>query len=232
MAKLEQIDVLIVEDDLIPAYYLKEIVEENKSFRVVGIVRSAKEAEEFLQREKIDLIFMDIVLEGQKSGAELALEIKQNHSEIEIIFLTAYGDDEIVEYAIASKAFAYLLKPYRVDEIKATLKLFEAKKKQSASSVEELELIDNFSYNFKTKRLYKEHKELTLSTLELQLIQILCENYAITLSSEVLMQRLGLNSQSALRTLIYRLRQHTSLRLIQSIKRFGYKIALKKINQL
>ena len=227
MAEVEPINVLIVEDDIIPAFYLKEIIEENEGFRVVGIARRAKEAEEFLDREKIDLIFMDIVLEGQKSGAEFALEVKQKYKDIDIIFLTAYGDDEIVEYAIESKAFAYLLKPYRVDEIKATLKLFKAQKKDSSASSLILELVDGFSYNKQTKRLYKDNKEVKLSALELKLIQILCENHNITLSRESLAYKLNLK-ENALRTLIYRLRHHTSVNLIQSIKRFGYKIALKE----
>ncbi len=228
MGRVETIKVLIVEDELIPAYYLKEIIEESKDFEVLFIARSANEAENFLKESKVALIFMDIVLEGTKSGAELALEIKQKYKNIEIIFLTAYGDDEIIEYASRTKAFAYLLKPYRVKEIQATLELFKAKYKEARkiNNSSNLELIDGYSYNKETKRLYKDGFEVDLSEQELKLIQTLCENCTITLSRGTLAYELGLN-ENALRTLIYRVRHHTNPDLIRSIKRFGYKIALK-----
>ncbi len=219
------IDVLIVEDELIEAYYLKKIIEQDSAIKVKAIVRSAKEAQDILKQEHIDIIFMDIMIKGPIDGSTLAVEISQKYKDVIIIFLTAYSDKEMIENAIASKAFAYLIKPYHAKEIEATIALAKAKLKiNSPKNSDILELIDNYYFNFKTKQLYKDGKVIELSKKELELIKILCENSQQILDTTTILERLEITPQ-ALRALIYRLRHHLSKELIKSIKRYGYKIA-------
>jgi len=219
------IDVLIVEDELIEAYYLKKIIEQDSAIKVKAIVRSAKEAQDILKQEHIDIIFMDIMIKGPIDGSTLAVEISQKYKDVIIIFLTAYSDKEMIENAIASKAFAYLIKPYHTKEIEATIALAKAKLKiNSPKNSNILELIDNYYFDFKTKQLYKDGKVIELSKKELELIKILCENSQQILDTTTILERLEITPQ-ALRALIYRLRHHLSKELIKSIKRYGYKIA-------
>ena len=220
------ITVLIVEDEMIPAAYLKSIIEASEVFCVIAMVSSAQEALEAVKREKPDIVFMDIMLKGAKSGAELALQLHYLHREILIIFMTAYSTEEMVAYAVESNAFAYLLKPYRAKEINATLRLAQARLGRSSSvgDPEVVMLVDGFYYRADTHGLYREGKAVALTSNESALIRLLCENRNLVLEKEVIRRHMSMSDVS-LRSLIYRIRKQTNHDLIQSVKRLGYKIA-------
>jgi len=220
------IPVLIVEDEMIPAAYLKSIIEASEAFCVIDMVSSAQEALEVVKSEKPDIVFMDIMLKGAKSGAELALQLHYLYREMLIIFMTAYSTEEMVDYAVESNAFAYLLKPYRAKEINATLRLAQARLDRTVpmNASEVVMLAGGFHYRTDTHRLYKEGKAVALTSNESALIRLLCENRNLVLEKEVIRRHMSMSDVS-LRSLIYRIRKQTSHDLIQSVKRLGYKIA-------
>jgi DNA-binding response OmpR family regulator len=224
--KNSTITVLIVEDEMIPAAYLKNIIEESEEFRVVGTASSALEAFEMVKKEKPQIIFMDIMLRGAMSGAELALQVHHLYEETLIIFMTAYSSEEMVAFAVEAEAFAYLLKPYRPKEIGATLTLAKARLKRHLpeNTAGVLKLIAGFSYDREQGRLYKDGQEVALSSRELELVGILCLESHRTVERETLLREMGLTDDS-LRSIIYRIRKDTSSELIQSVKRLGYRIA-------
>ena len=219
------IHVMIVEDESIPAKYLQSIIEEQGDFVVDSIVPSAELALQYMQKHRLEMVFVDIMLDGATSGAELALQIHRLYEEILIIFMTAYSTEEMVTFAVDSDAFAYLLKPYRPKEIKATLALAKARLKRytPVASTDTITLIDGFSYSMKASRLYREDKEVELSPKELELIGILCKESDRVVDSRIILQQMGVTDAS-LRSIIYRIRKGTSSDLIQSVKRLGYRI--------
>jgi len=226
----EQIKVLIIEDERIPATYLKTIIEEDSNFKVVDIAQSAKEALYSVKKYKPKIVFVDVMIRGSESGAEFALRLHDLYDEIIIIFLTAYSDDEMIEYATESNAFAYLLKPYRPKEIKATLLLAKARFNKSSTNVEGdkiLKLKDGYSYDYSKKVLLKDEDIVPLTPKELELIDFLSANKDIVLTKEAILDYMDI-SDASLRSLIYRLRKQLNGNIIESSKRFGYKIALEK----
>jgi len=231
--------ILIVEDHIIPANYLRKMLEK-EDYKVIDIVRTGEKAIEVTKKEKPQLIFMDIILKDQISGAEAAKEIHYIFPEIMIVFLTAYSDKEMIEYAVESDAFAYLLKPYRDKEIIATLELAKAKlsinkRPQEKKNIEEkneriLSLVDNYTYDTQVKRLFLDKKEVKLSSKALILIQLLCSNKNITLEINFITNELWETPKNpqTLRSLIHRIREATSHKLIQNVNKFGYKIGLQE----
>jgi len=219
--------VLIVEDEVIPAEYLASIISDDARFVVEAIVPSASQAWEALSGHKIDVIFMDIMIDGAISGAELALEIHQRHPHILIIFATAYSDDEMTDYAAEAGAFAYLLKPYRPRQIAATLKLAATRltHPDPTASPSVITLVDGYTYALSDHRLQSDGQPVELSAHEQALIDLLIHERHRTLHPDMLAQRLDL-SDTSLRALIYRLRKATSPNLIQNHKRAGYRIGL------
>jgi len=218
------INVIIVEDEIVAANYLKQIILEDKEVNEVFISKSAKEALSVFKKEKIDIAFLDIKLKDNINGLELALELKFLYEDLEIIFITAYSNSNNIQNAIKADATAFLTKPYRYDEVIAALQIAKKKFKTNQKYIEKLFLIDNYHYNFKTDKLYKNNIEIELSENELKLIKLLCKNSQITVEKETLQRVLEL-SDDALRALIYRVRKLTSKNLIKSIKRLGYKIS-------
>ncbi len=219
--------VVIVEDEILSAIYLQNIIEEDRDFKVVAIVKNSNEALDIVQKEKVDIIFIDIMLQNTQAGTKLALEIAQKYPKIFIIFASAYTQDEMLKDAAKAKAFAYLLKPYRPKEIKATLMLLKEKLKERHLKNNRLYLVNGYYFDFIHERLCKENQEIPLSKEELALIKLLAKNHTIILDKETILNHLNITNE-ALRALIYRIRNATCKALIQNHKRFGYKLATIK----
>ncbi len=219
--------ILIVEDDFISAEYLKEILL-NEGYDVVGIVDNGIEAIEQAKEFNPDIIFVDIMLKGQMSGCEAAVQIYRNDTDIKLIFLTAYFEQEMIDYAIDAKSVAYLLKPYRENEILATIQLiFANQKTEVITDIENITLENGYSFNIKQRRLFKENKEVHLGKKLLKLIEVLVKNKNVSVSNEQICTYVwGENkNDKTLRSLIYRIRSIISHDIIQNINGLGYKIA-------
>jgi FixJ family two-component response regulator len=85
-------------------------------------------AEEFLNSDRLrhtDCLILDVRLPGM-DGLELQCHLATSHSEIPIIFITSYEDDEVRARALNAGALDYFLKPFNdedlLDAIDAALK--------------------------------------------------------------------------------------------------------------
>ena len=75
---------------------------------------------------------MDIQLDGGISGVAAAAAIR-GHLDIPVVFLTAHASADTIARAVESGAFGYLLKPYTVPELKATIDLALHKHRSEAA---------------------------------------------------------------------------------------------------
>jgi len=228
--------ILIVEDELIPANYLKKILT-NNGYEVLPIVDRGQNAITVARQEKPHIILMDVMLKDHVSGCDAALEISRENPDILIVFLTAYSDKEMIDFAVKSKAFGYLLKPYRDKEILATLELAKAHLNTPTKDIEKnaevkthIALVDGYYYNTITQTLFNKTQEVPCGPKALELIALLCENKYATVKIDTILETLwkSQKSQQTLRSLIYRIRENTSANLIVNVNKLGYKIGLKK----
>jgi len=221
--------VFIVEDDLLSAEYLKEIlIKEN--YDVLDIVDTGEEAVQKCKTIQPDMLLMDIMLKGQMSGSEAAVEIKHFHPECKIIFLTAYAEPEMVDYAARSQACAYLMKPYREKEILATINVILMQDTVPLVAEKDRNLIqlkNDFFFDSQHKRLYEGHKEIPLSSKKLKLIELLAKNKNHTVSNEqICMYVWGeMKSNSTLRSLIHRFRSVIGEDIITNNNGVGYSVS-------
>ena len=229
--------VLIVEDELIPANYLKKVLTSH-GYEVLPIVDKGQNAITIARQEKPQIILMDVMLKDHVSGCDAALEISRENPDILIVFLTAYSDKEMIDFAVKSKAFGYLLKPYRDKEILATLSLAKAQLSTPTQTVVQtseedthIALIDGYYYNTLTRTLFNKTDEVPCGPKALELIALLCENKHGTVKIDTIMEKLweSQKSQQTLRSLIHRIRENTSTNLIVNVNKLGYKIGLKKL---
>ena len=116
MAKL-----MVVDDEVIIANQLEESLTA-MGYHVVGKAFSGETAIDMALRLKPDLVLMDIKMPGRMDGIDAARKIKKAIN-IPSIFLTAYGDDQIVRRAKAAEPYGYILKPYNETELKAALEI-------------------------------------------------------------------------------------------------------------
>jgi DNA-binding response OmpR family regulator len=228
---MNNLKVIIVEDELIAAEYLKEILEQN-GVEVIDIIDTGKEAIRVCIDKKPDVIFMDIMLRDNISGAEAALSISQE-VDSKIIFLTAYTDQEMVDYAVEANAVGYLTKPYNEGQIIATLRLCTNSKINSNTATkipEKIDLINGYTYLTSKKRLLKNEKEVELGPKAIKLIDLLCTQPNISISNEQISMHVWeeLVNDKTLRSLIFRIRSVTDEDLIKNVSGTGYMIQSEK----
>lgn len=115
--KSANIRVLIIEDDGIIAMDLRETLEEG-GYEVVAVALNFDQAIAAVKVHAPDLALIDIRLENStKNGIETAKEILSFHK-MPIIYLTASSEQETFSTAKETFPAAYLLKPFRADELK------------------------------------------------------------------------------------------------------------------
>jgi PAS domain S-box-containing protein len=103
--------VLIVEDDLLNQKTIKRFIENRYS---VIITDSSDSALEILNKNKVDIILMDISIWGKKNGLELTKELKasKEFSHIPVIAVTAHAFEEDKQNALRAGCEGYLAKPF------------------------------------------------------------------------------------------------------------------------
>ena len=103
------VKILIVEDDPLCIIDLKMLVEE-LGYQLVGVVDNATAVFDIMEKDKPDIILMDIDIKGDKNGIEIAKEIA--NQSIAIIFITSYIDDSTYQKAKQVGPCGYLVKPF------------------------------------------------------------------------------------------------------------------------
>ena len=101
--------IVIVDDDQLVALSLKTILEANEKITVVGTGNDGTEAVALYEREKPDILLMDIQMKPM-SGLEAAEQILEKDREAKILFLTTFSDDEYIVKALDLGAKGYILK--------------------------------------------------------------------------------------------------------------------------
>lgn len=112
--------ILIVEDQFVEAHDLQLILEK-ANYEVLGIARSVDQALEKLQTQTPDLVFLDIMLKGDKNGIDLAHILKNRN--IGFIFISANSSKLILNEAKITCPFGFIIKPFREQDILTTLEI-------------------------------------------------------------------------------------------------------------
>jgi signal transduction histidine kinase len=127
--KINNINILIVEDELLIAKNLSQRLEKF-GYKIADVVSSGVDAIHRAGELKPDLILMDIVIKGEIDGIATAAIIHQQ-LDIPIIYTTAYADDETLQRAENTGSYGYLLKPFKEREMHATIKIALSKHQEA-----------------------------------------------------------------------------------------------------
>jgi len=106
---MEKMNCLVVDDEVMGRKLIEENVKQIPFLNLVGSCSNAFEAMEVLQKEKVDLIFLDIQMPGILGTSFLSsLAVKPL-----VIFVTAYANYAVESYNL--DAVDYLMKPVSLD---------------------------------------------------------------------------------------------------------------------
>ena len=151
--------ILIIEDEFIIANDLRNILK-NLGYDVVAMVDNYQDALEVLKKQSVDLALIDIILKGDKSGIDLAHEIKST-SAIPFIFVTSHTDESTLSKAKSTDPYGYIVKPFEEREILASIEIALYKKENENISKQE----------FEKNLLLEISKDLSGATSKKELIQ-------------------------------------------------------------
>jgi signal transduction histidine kinase len=113
--------ILIVEDEAIAAENIAGRLQQ-QGYDVLGIVDTGMAAIEAAKHKQPDLVLMDIMLKGDLDGVSAAKEIYAQY-QIPVVYMTAFADDKTIERVKDTEPFGYLVKPFKPQELKATVEV-------------------------------------------------------------------------------------------------------------
>jgi CheY-like chemotaxis protein/signal transduction histidine kinase/CHASE3 domain sensor protein len=118
--------VLVVEDDVRNVFALTSVLESKGV--TVAVARNGKEALAAVDRGRIDLVVMDVMM-PEMDGIEATREIRKNpaHAKLPIIMLTAKAMKDDQERSLAAGANDFLAKPLDVEMLLSLLRVWMRK---------------------------------------------------------------------------------------------------------
>ena len=122
--------ILIVEDEIIIAIDLK-IRLEDLGYYVPGIAVNGRDAIKKTGEKNPDIILMDILLNEDKDGIQIAQQIRNQYN-IPIIYLTGSQNDGLIERAEITEPYVYINKPFDNTEIENAIQLAVSKTNNSS----------------------------------------------------------------------------------------------------
>jgi CitB family two-component system response regulator CitT len=122
------IKVVIAEDDFRIAQVQEQFLQKVSGVRLVGKALNAKETLELLDKEKVDLLLLDVYMPDQL-GTDLLPKIREKFPLVDIIMVTAAAERTMLETAIRYGVFNYLLKPVTMEKFVETIEEYKNKKK-------------------------------------------------------------------------------------------------------
>lgn len=170
----QKIRILLAEDDANLGMLLKEYLRA-KGFDTV-LCEDGELAYQAFQTQMFDLCIFDVMM-PKKDGFTLARDIRQENSEIPIIFLTAKNMKEDVLEGFKLGADDYMSKPFSMEElllrIEAVLRRSSGLKPEDEQEVFK---VGKLTFNAKKQTLFDGDIETKLTTKESELLRLLCMN--------------------------------------------------------
>ena len=140
------------------------------------------EAADILEKERFDLVLLDIMLPGA-NGYELLEYIKP--MEIPVIFLTAKGSVQDRVKGLKLGADDYLVKPFEIVELLARVETILRRAGKTQTEI----VVDDITIDTRSRSVKRGNKEIQLTMKEYELLLLFVRNRNIALFRETLYER-------------------------------------------
>ena len=118
---MNKLKILIVEDEALIAqdieYSLRQL-----DYSIVGIAYDSINALDMIHNRSPDLILLDIELNSELSGIDIANILNEKYK-IPFIYLTSYADPDTIDSVKKTLPFGYILKPFSEKELFSAIEL-------------------------------------------------------------------------------------------------------------
>ena len=214
-------NILLVEDNVSIIKGLVYYAEKNNLH--LTSITNIKEAKEYLKTHSdIALIILDITL-PDGNGLHLYEEVIKNLN-IPTIFLTALDEEDTIVKCLDNGAEDYITKPFSAKELLARVnKVFRHKEKKVLIKVKDI------TFNIDKAVLFKGDKEIDLTPIELNLVNLLFNNLGSVVSRNVILDKIwectgNYVDDHTVTVYFKRLREKLGTDVIKTVKGMGYRI--------
>ncbi len=212
---------LLVEDDKLFAESLEDILIDNGYS--IDVSTTAEKALENSYKKRYDLFLLDINL-PDINGIELLKIFKDANIDIPTIFLTSYRDDETLKRCFKNGCDDFLRKPFNPEELIFRIEAILKRVKK----IEDIFYFDkNLYYNFNSKKIFKDGKEISQPFKVIELIELFIEKNHSIVSFEEIVNRLWSSqeefSYGSIRLYVSKIREIVGNK-IKNIKKIGYEV--------
>ena len=226
--------ILLIDDDAELCGMLQEYLRRH-GFALDVALRGDRGLEQF-QREAYALVLLDIMLPGL-DGLGVLQELRQT-SQVDVIMLTARGEDVDRIVGLEMGADDYLPKPFKARELLARIRAVKRRKDKKGSSSDTRLQAGGIQMDIAERSVHYRGHSIELTTVEFDLLKTLLESAGHVVSRTILVQAaLGRGFQPFDRSLdmhISRLRKKLEAAgandCIKTIRSTGYQLAVSAKN--
>jgi len=197
-------------------------------FKHVIAFGNAEEAYLYYKNTKIDIIISDINLPNM-SGIDFTKLVRKDDYKIPIILLTAYSKTDTLMEATRLKLVNYITKPIIYEELYDSLNMAVEEILRFKDKI--FKLYDNVIYDLSLKILYQNNKEVHLTSSENRLLILLLKNVNKTVTIDMIKNELWNDpidaTESALKSILTKLRSKVGKQSIRNVSGVGYYIQAK-----
>lgn len=122
--------ILIVEDEVLIAEYLKDILY-SFGFEQVQLAHTIPQVKDVIALFNPEIILLDIRMENERTGISIAEDMCRQQG-IPFIYITAHSDEQTMLAALATKPAGYITKPVKKADVYAAISILMNDREQRA----------------------------------------------------------------------------------------------------
>ncbi len=113
----ETLSILIADDNIGIADYIKSILKDNSKFRIIGIAKDKKEEIEFIMNLTPDVVITDLKKGNNWSGLDIIKEVQNNCEKLPMFFIISASAISYIDEMRKLKIRYYLNKPFDAEDV-------------------------------------------------------------------------------------------------------------------
>ena len=129
--------IILADDHQILRAGLKDLIEKDKAFKVVGQAKDGDELLSLMDSVKCDLIIMDLSMPN-RDGMQAIQEVRAKFPKVKVLVLTMQKDQEHFKHAMAHGASGYVLKEDAYEQLMMAVKMVLRGKKFVSPTISKL----------------------------------------------------------------------------------------------
>ena len=214
--------ICLVEDEAQLNNLIKSYIEK-EGYEVISFI-NGNDAFKIIDKEKIDLWVLDIMLSDNISGYDILKKIREVDTTVPVIFTSARDQDLDKIMGLELGSDDYITKPYSPKELILRINKFIKRVYNNDAR----QKYDSYSIDLKKRTVYEDNKEIKLTTLEFDLLILFLNNMNRSFERDEILNHIWgddyFGNDRAVDDLVRRLRNKMPKLSINTIYGFGYRL--------